>query len=601
MNQHSRKARLCVAAVLAALIAVLPAARVSGSAAPAPQSPIRPPELSVVSRAVFLPDDATPSPDGRLLAIYRTGGLFVKNLATGDVRVLFDEVLTGPGICEWPRPAWSSDSAQIAFAWCAAETQELRTIGADGTGARVVLPRTDHRFADLAWSPNGEDIAVSYHNPDALTFFIGVIPVSRGVLRELHAGEGERRPAGLAFSPDGRFVAYTPWVAPRNVFVLPLDGTGERALFPSASSNNTFQGWTPNGRGILFTSDRSGTTDLWRVHVQNGRPIDLPTRLVRDVAGLDSRGVMSNGTLYYSFHRESAVRQSDVYIVSTDPASGRILTAPAAVSQGAVPSGNPVWSRDGRQLAFRSFGVGPHNAISILSAETGEERRLPVTSPAPQFDWSPDNRFFLLGALGVRIDADTGAAATIEGVGGIGPRWAPDGRSVAYRATGESVEMWELEADGLSVRTPKTIVQTGGDFLITYAFSPDGGSVAWIAQDDARRATLKVTHVSSGAVRFVANIQSPSPYGLLSWAPDGHIVFSDNTASTTMAGTAYRQQELWRVPAAGGTPQKLGLTLDHIGNPRFSPDGRFLAFESHRSGPSGLFVIENLLPTSDLK
>lgn len=592
---------LSVAAVIAALVAVSPATRtVSASAAPEPQSPIRPPELSAVSRAVFLPDDATPSPDGRLLAIYRTGGLFVKNLATGDVRVLFDEVLRGPGICEWPRPAWSSDSAQVAFAWCSGETHELRTIGADGTGARVVLPRTDHRFADLAWSPNGEDIAVSYQQPDAATFFVGVISVSRGVLRELRAGEG--RPAGLAFSPDGRFLAYSRWVAPpRNVFVLPLDGTGERALFP-ASSNNSFVAWTPNGGGVLFTSDRSGTTDLWRVHIENGRSIDLPARLVRDVGGLDSRGVTRSGAIYYILHRESAGQQSDVYVVSTDPTSGRVLTPPAAVSQNAGPGSNPVWSRDGRHLAFRSRGPAPHNAISILSMETGEERRLQVSSPAPVFDWSPDNRFLLLGALGVRIDAETGAAATILGVGGTLPRWAPDGRSVAYSATGESVDMWDLQPDGLSVRNQRTIVQTGGDFLRAYAFSPDGASVAWIALDKAGGATLKVTDVSNGAIRFVVGIQSPSPGGALSWAPNGrHIVFSDTTAPTMIAGTDYRQQELWRVPAAGGTPEKLGLTLDHIGNPSFSPDGRFLVFSSRRSGSSGLFVIENLLPASDLK
>jgi hypothetical protein len=47
--------------------------------------------------------------------------------------------------------------------------------------------------------------------------------------------------------------------------------------------------------------------------------------------------------------------------------------------------------------------------------------------------------------------------------------------------------------------------------------------------------------------------------------------------------------ELWRVPVAGGTAEKLGLTLDHIIFPTFSPDGRFLAF-ADRQAPGGLFV-----------
>jgi Tol biopolymer transport system component len=337
------------------------------------------------------------------------------------------------------------------------------------------------------------------------------------------------------------------------------------------------------------------------VHVENGRPIDLPERLVRDVGGFNSRGVMPNGTLYYYLGRHEAERQSDVYLVSTDPASGQVLTSPAAVSQSAGPSGNPVWSRDGRRLAFRTF-AGLDHGISILSLDTGEERRIRTTVGGPRFDWSPDNRFFLLGADGVRIDAETGAAATIEGVGGIGPRWAPDGRSVAYSATRGSVDMWELEAGGLSVRNRRRVVQTGGDFLRCYAFSPDAASVAWIARDHSGRATLKVTAIGSGATRHVVDIQSPEPVDVLSWAPDGrHIVFSDTTAPTTIAGTDYKQSELWRVPAAGGTPEKLGLTLDHIVYPTFSPDGRFLAFAANRHGPGGLFVIDNLLPASDLK
>jgi Tol biopolymer transport system component len=68
-----------------------------------------------------------------------------------------------------------------------------------------------------------------------------------------------------------------------------------------------------------------------------------------------------------------------------------------------------------------------------------------------------------------------------------------------------------------------------------------------------------------------------------------------------IAGTDYKQSELWRVAAAGGRPDKLGLTLDHIVFPAFSPDGRWLAFGSNRHGPGGLFVIDKLLPASDLR
>ena len=81
----------------------------------------------------------------------------------------------------------------------------------------------------------------------------------------------------IGFSPDGQHVLYTPtdFEKPRGIFIAGIDGSGERALIQD-SSENQFVGWTPGGRGLLFASDRSGTWDLWLVHVSNGRLEDLP-------------------------------------------------------------------------------------------------------------------------------------------------------------------------------------------------------------------------------------------------------------------------------------------------------------------------------------
>jgi Tol biopolymer transport system component len=181
----------------------------------------------------------------------------------------------------------------------------------------------------------------------------------------------------------------------------------------------------------------------------------------------------------------------------------------------------------------------------------------------------------------------------------MGARWTSGGRG---RRKG--IQMWDLDADGLTGRNQRSIVDVGDQLLRCYAISPDGRSVAWIARggDNPVKATLNITVISTGATRLVAELQSQEPVDVVTWTPNGrHIVFADTTAPTTIAGTEYKQSELWRVPVAGGKPEKLGLTLDHIVFPAYSPDGRFLAFTAMHAGPGGLFVIDKLLPPTSLR
>src|SRR5215217_7503821 len=71
-------------------------------------------------------------------------------------------------------------------------------------------------------------------------------------------------------------------------------------------------------------------------------------------------------------------------------------------------------------------------------------------------------------------------------------------------------------------------------------------------------------------------------------APDGGLVAF--TLQRVMPGLERYRHEVWAAPTDGGEPARaLAATGDHDGAPRFSPDGRWLAFLSDRrsdaSGP----------------
>jgi Tol biopolymer transport system component len=106
------------------------------------------------------------SPDGRSIAFtgYAKGNsapyLFVVNVKTRRLRRL-------AGSVQDLTPAWSPDSRYIAFAtWFTALVPApaqgygaVEVIAPDGTGARVLAPIPNSQTGDLAWSPNGSQIA----------------------------------------------------------------------------------------------------------------------------------------------------------------------------------------------------------------------------------------------------------------------------------------------------------------------------------------------------------------------------------------------------------------------------------------------------------
>src|SRR5262249_20017097 len=75
-------------------------------------------------------------------------------------------------------------------------------------------------------------------------------------------GRGDRWPA---VSPDGRTLAFArfPQDTAANIFTVPLGGGEPRQI---TKERSTFWGlaWTPDGRDITYSSDRTGAARLWR-------------------------------------------------------------------------------------------------------------------------------------------------------------------------------------------------------------------------------------------------------------------------------------------------------------------------------------------------
>ncbi|MDP3354011.1 MAG: tetratricopeptide repeat protein [Flavobacteriaceae bacterium] len=484
--------------------------------------------------------------------------------------------------------AFSRDGKQIAYAWYAKDgISQLRIRNLDGSSLRTLY--SEKGAADvipLDWSPDAGSILAlhSYNKASELTLF----STADGSVRVLRSITSNWLKA--SFSPDGRFVAFSSVregsLPHGDVFLMTVDGRNE-VVVAGHPAEDRLLGWTPDGRSLVFLSDRSGTWDIWTVHITGGKQQGEPELLKKDFGeghsnGLGILGFAPDGSFYYKTY----TRFGRLYNGALDLETGKVLVPPAPVTtRYTEPPSQPTWSPDGRNLLFISHlgdGVGPEkNILTIRSAATGEERFL---SPQPhlrwvnQISWAPDGRSII--ALGItetengifRIDTETSEITKLKD-GGFVPKLCPDGKTLVFIKVGPIVTKRNLDTGEES-----EVVKAGS---MNYDLSPDGQEVVF--QVDG---AVKTVSLNGGEPREL--FSGLAKYYGLRWTRDGHYIIA------RALGTA--SSEIWRVPVQGGTPLKLDLNIPKMEYFALHPDNSRFAFIVNEGSKSELWVMENFLP-----
>ena len=613
------QAREAYERVLREYAAQLEQVSVARSRLAALEEPSTPGEPSgLVVRQVWDRPAGAVSPDGRYVVFQRQNSLRVHDLRTGG-----EHGLPGGSGMISGSPVISPDGELVTYVSFRGQEAELRTARLDGSSARVLVRSDEIPWLEpFDWLPDGKQILVVVSRQDR-TNQIALISVADGSLRVVKSLEW-RYPYQMSISPDGRYIAYDvpnqPLSSQRDIFALATDGSRENPLVEHPARDRQAV-WTPDGRGILFLSDRTGTFALWTVLVRDGRPYGLPKLLRRNVGGIAPVGFTRSGNYYYN---EIAGLQ-DVYITSLDAETGQITGAPRLASERFRGANTlPEWSPDGQHLAYLrlqsqvtvdTVGSG---IIVVRSLDTGEEREL---SPQLNFlgdtrlRWAPDGRSFLISGQEVggqasnrrrglyQIDAQTGEVVPIVvSPSRIQPAWRQNRWHAEWSRDGKAIFYVRDDGEGCEIRFRD--VKTGEERLIHHpassvhlsnlALSPDGRWLAFGSGSGHYWAeAVLVIPASGGPPREVLRLD-PNVVGYLAysfaWTGDGrHLLFSKRVA---LPG---RPSELWRVSVEGGEPQRLGLAMWGRGGVRVHPDGRRIAFTNMT--PAGeLWVMENFLP-----
>lgn len=542
------------------------------------------------------------SPDGHRMTFvdWSTGNLAVRELATGGVRLLTDDAAGEPYETA-EGSSVSPDGRWVVYRWYRAEAfSELRIVGVDGSGRRVLYRNAGSYFSPGVWSPDGEHVVTVQSYNDGPTEMLS-ISVADGSVRTLKRFESGW-PSGLSLSPDGRFIVYhyeTKKDSPeRDIFVLALD-SGREIPLVQHEADDFVLGWAPDGEHILFASDRTGTVGAWLLPVTDGEAAGSPRLVKPDMWRVLPLGFTRDGAFFYGVN----LAASDVYVASIDPETGELLAPPATVNPTRLAwDYRPDWSPDGRYLVYLS-GEGAtigtafrRKYYSIRSVETGETRELvPDLNDFYRCLWWIDGHSLLVPGRDrndrhglFKVDVQTGEAQPLPAfwdvdiVRLIDP--SPDGKRIFLhrRGSGKSgIVVMDLE-------TGRDKVLYGDDWEVSAALSPDARYLAFVVADkDTHR--LLVMPAAGGEPREVHRYEAEGHVlGNVAWSRDGRSIFYPVEGEDG-------QHQLWRAFVAGGPPQKIDVTMGYVRNLRVHPDGRRIAFDSG-SGGAEVWVMENFLP-----
>jgi serine/threonine-protein kinase len=189
------------------------------------------------------------SPDGKRVAVEvvdaaRGGQIWIYDLA-GDSAI---RRLTQTG--NNTRPIWTPDSSSVTFGSERDGGWGIYAQPADGSrlAERLTTAEAGRRHLPDSWSPDGQTLAYTDAALDNAEWDAWLFSRASGDA-ELLAG-GEANQFLSAFSPDGRWIAYTNQAAPFGIQVQPFPPTG--VIHQITETNEAAPVWTAAGNELFF-------------------------------------------------------------------------------------------------------------------------------------------------------------------------------------------------------------------------------------------------------------------------------------------------------------------------------------------------------------
>jgi serine/threonine-protein kinase len=280
-----------------------------------------------------------------------------------------------------------SASGSLAYESGTSESQ-LVLVGADGR-SRVVL-EAPGQYAYPRFSPDGKRIALTITTLTApAATDIWLYDLAAGTLTRLTADGSSDRPE---WTPDGKRVLFRSERSyESSLWWQPADGSGPVEALLKVDGGPWEGVLAPDGRTLVYRTIRPGTgQDIWYVRLHGDR---TPHPIATSSFNESHPRVSPDGRWVAYTSNESG--RSQVYV--------RPFPGPGARVQVSTAGGiEPIWSPDGRRLYYRSgralvaVTVTTAPSFGVASRQVLFEGDFVSTGPHPSYDVSPDGTQFLM-------------------------------------------------------------------------------------------------------------------------------------------------------------------------------------------------------------
>lgn len=413
-----------------------------------------------------------PQRDEGIVATSNADGTGEQHLVTHRQRDVF-----APGLSRAWGPSWSPDGEMIAYALRSDEPsasywnvitirvndhseqqvthQQWRSVGqlgwlSDGTGLIVAASDRESYPSQQIWHvsyPGGDVRRITNDTNDyggisltADSNALGTVQTQQNSNIWIAPGGDASRAtqitsnnsdglSSISWTPDGRIVYTSRTRSLTNIWIVNKDGTGQKQL-TADTRTSTGPSVSPDGRYIVFASNRTGNYCVWRMEIDGSNPKQLTSVATAQNAEItpDGQWVVYSGT-------ETGV--STLWKLPIDGGNPIRLTDYA--------SNRPAASPDGKQIVFRFVdeqATPKRQRFALMSVEGGQRTKV-FDLPQP-----------------------------VEQI----VHWMSDGHALTYTDLRDGISnIWASPIDG---GTPKQLTNFRTDQIFGYAWSRDGKQLA---------------------------------------------------------------------------------------------------------------------------
>lgn len=527
--------------------------------------------------------------------------LTATEIATGHRRELFRGKFDPCGL------SLSPDGQQLAFTSREASpdhiTANIYTIGTDGSHLRRVFTSVTERQQTLfmgPWSPDQREL-VFVERGAGKPSRINILSLSDGTARswsQLSATRDGTFTERLSLSPDGQFLAYDVPSGgdggERSIRIV-RRGSSEASILTAGDGSNKVLGWFPDGRDLLFASDRRGTVDAYRIRVLNGKAASEASLVRTNIGSARSLRFSANGTFY--FINDGLTRA--VQTASFDPNTGMITSKPRILSKNLVDwTFAPSWSPDGATLVYANAPNGVRGELPVLTfrtVATNEERSIPpapgVLGSAPGSAWSSNSQYLYVERFGkdailstYQINVHSGETRRVAPAGCLYPVHGEQALFCSLHTIEGGQEMSKYDLATGSIKKLRE-VEKG---LYPFAPSPDGRFALYVGSGAIN---FQLVPIGEGERRMLLEAASGEHLRAFAWVDRERLAYLRQRPSS-LAICIRNIETGTEVELKGVDLSRIAVTDGLIPLLSFHPNGREVVWVSNE-GSNELWALEN--------